>query len=247
VRSDNELFKERNVNADLSLWWRDVSTSFSQVVTEASLLEQMHHFGKRLGFDYVAVGAKGMAITGKQDAALIISNYPSAWLERYMHAGYLAVDPTVRIGTRSRNAIIWSDAIFSKAQDFELRAGVAQSSWARGGVFTLLSLARSQSPVTPVEAHELQPHLLMLAEFVTSKLQNLIDSENSKRYRHQLSPREIEVLKWSAQGKTTYELSAMLGVASATVQFHVQNAKRKLGVTTKTQATDYARRLGLID
>lgn len=241
------------MDIDLSQWWYDVSTSLISVTNESSLLQQMCCFGKRLGFEHAAVGAKGMSVP-THDAAWIISNYPTPWLEQYERADYISIDPTVRIGTRSRTAVIWSNVLFSKtpnlwteAQDFGLRAGLSQSSWGRGNLFTLLSLARDRDPVTAVEANHLQPYILILSECVTSKLQHLIDLEYSKIYKERLSPREIEVLKWSALGKTAFELSVLLGVASATVQFHLQNAKRKLGVTTKIQATDYAKRLGLID
>ncbi|KVE27442.1 hypothetical protein WS67_11770 [Burkholderia singularis] len=237
---------------DLTTWWRDVFAGFGQVVTEKNLLHQMIRFGKRLGFDYVAGGAKGMIVTS-QDEVRIVSNYPQAWLDRYMQKNYAAIDPTIRIGARSRSLVIWGDALFRKtphlwaeAQQFGLKAGLSQPGWARGGIFMMLSLARNGEPVTMAEAAELQPYLLLLTEFFISKMQDLIDKSDATRIRMQLSPREIEVLKWSAAGKTVIELSAILGVTGATVQFHLQNAKRKLGVSTKIQATDHARRLGLI-
>ncbi|MBI0329421.1 helix-turn-helix transcriptional regulator [Burkholderia plantarii] len=249
----------RNVNhvvsimdIDLFQWWREVSTGFAVVANESSLQRQIERFARRLGFEHYSLGARGMVTL--HDTARILSTYPAPLLDRYRQAGYLAIDPTVRIGARSRDVVVWSDTLFAKtprfwdeARDFGLRAGLAQSTWGRGGLFTLLSLARERPAVTMAEAAELRPYLLMLAECASAKLQQLIDMEGARRYAQRLSPREIEVLKWSALGKTAFEASEQLGVTSATVQFHLQNAKRKLGVTTKIQATDHARRLGLID
>lgn len=51
-----------------------------------------------------------------------------------------------------------------------------------------------------------------------------------------LSPREIEVLTWVAQGKTSEEIAVILGLTKRTVDFHTDNARTKLGVATRIQA-----------
>lgn len=52
----------------------------------------------------------------------------------------------------------------------------------------------------------------------------------------QLSDREVEVLTWSARGKTSDEIATILGLSKRTIDFHVDNARAKLGVATRTQA-----------
>lgn len=51
-----------------------------------------------------------------------------------------------------------------------------------------------------------------------------------------LTFREIEVLKWSAQGKTAAEVAIILNVKIRTVNFHIGSAIRKMGVSNKTAA-----------
>jgi DNA-binding response OmpR family regulator len=51
-----------------------------------------------------------------------------------------------------------------------------------------------------------------------------------------LSGREIETLTWAARGKTSAEISQILGMAKRTVDFHVDNARIKLGVANRTEA-----------
>lgn len=51
-----------------------------------------------------------------------------------------------------------------------------------------------------------------------------------------LSPRESECLGWVAQGKTDQETAKILGISPRTVRFHIDNAKKKLGVATRIQA-----------
>ena len=51
-----------------------------------------------------------------------------------------------------------------------------------------------------------------------------------------LTDREIEVLTWVAGGKTSVEIAEMIGLAKRTVDFHLDNARIKLGASTRTQA-----------
>jgi DNA-binding NarL/FixJ family response regulator len=51
-----------------------------------------------------------------------------------------------------------------------------------------------------------------------------------------LNEREIEVLTWVARGKTSAEIAIILGLAKRTVDFHLENARVKLGVRTRTEA-----------
>lgn len=51
-----------------------------------------------------------------------------------------------------------------------------------------------------------------------------------------LSNREIEVLTWVAQGKTSDEIATIMNLTKRTVDFHTDNARTKLGVATRIQA-----------
>jgi DNA-binding NarL/FixJ family response regulator len=51
-----------------------------------------------------------------------------------------------------------------------------------------------------------------------------------------LNEREIEVLTWAARGKTSAEIAKILDVAKRTVDFHIENARGKLGAATRTEA-----------
>jgi DNA-binding CsgD family transcriptional regulator len=51
-----------------------------------------------------------------------------------------------------------------------------------------------------------------------------------------LSEREREVLRWVARGKANGEIATALYISEATVRKHLQNAYRKLDVTSRTAA-----------
>lgn len=61
-----------------------------------------------------------------------------------------------------------------------------------------------------------------------------------------LTERETDVLRLLAQGKANKEIARSLNISEKTVKVHVSNILSKLGVQSRTQATLYAIRIGLV-
>jgi DNA-binding NarL/FixJ family response regulator len=55
-----------------------------------------------------------------------------------------------------------------------------------------------------------------------------------------LTPRELEILRWVAEGHTNARIARKLWVTEQTVKFHLSNIYRKLGVQNRTEASRYA-------
>jgi DNA-binding CsgD family transcriptional regulator len=66
------------------------------------------------------------------------------------------------------------------------------------------------------------------------------------RARPRVTARESEVLGWVAAGKSDWAIGRLLNISGKTVNFHVENAKRKFGVATRVQAVIVAMRTGVI-
>ena len=74
-------------------------------------------------------------------------------------------------------------------------------------------------------------------------LASIIDARLGKSRRNEvfsrhvaLNEREIECLTWSARGKTSPEIAQIVSISARTVNFHIENACRKLNVSTRTEA-----------
>lgn len=83
-----------------------------------------------------------------------------------------------------------------------------------------------------------------VARNVVDKLKNtstelMLESEN------RLSSKELEVLQYLAEGKSTKEIAFQLGVSSKTVDSHRQKIMQKLDVHSIAELTKYAVRQGL--
>ena len=63
---------------------------------------------------------------------------------------------------------------------------------------------------------------------------------------HNLTPRELEILRLAAEGSSNSQLAQMLWVTEQTVKFHLSNIYRKLNVTNRTEASRWAQVNGLL-
>ncbi|HEY9079879.1 helix-turn-helix transcriptional regulator [Magnetovibrio sp.] len=59
-------------------------------------------------------------------------------------------------------------------------------------------------------------------------------AQKAMRYLRALSDREAECLSWVANGKTSSEVSQILGISTRTVNFHVNNSMEKLDAMNRT-------------
>ncbi|MES2263779.1 MAG: helix-turn-helix transcriptional regulator [Pseudomonadota bacterium] len=55
-----------------------------------------------------------------------------------------------------------------------------------------------------------------------------------------LTSRECETLYWLKEGKTNWEISAILSISERTAKFHVANVLDKLGASTRGHAVALA-------
>ncbi|MFC5428815.1 autoinducer binding domain-containing protein [Paraburkholderia denitrificans] len=241
------------LNNNLTRWWEEVSNEFERVMDEPALSLAMAHFAARLDFKFFAfVFRQSLPGTGLQSH--LLSNYPNHWIEHYKRSSYSKVDPILRQGARTCGLVVWSDNLFSRASSFwkeakqaGLSVGVSQSAWSRNGTYTVLSLARSSVPLDSQTAAELEPYVLLLSNIVTLRAQDILGGSLPRVQRTSLTEREIEILRWSANGKTAFEVADILGISESTINFHLHNTRRKLGVSTKLEAAAYAARQGLLD
>lgn len=63
----------------------------------------------------------------------------------------------------------------------------------------------------------------------------------------QISDREKECLQWAAKGKTSWEISQILGVTESTIIYHLRNATRKLNAANRLHAVTKALKASIIE
>lgn len=83
----------------------------------------------------------------------------------------------------------------------------------------------------------------LLVEIVRNRL---AQNPRAAPVQFTLTDREIEALTWVARGKSSTDIAVLLNVSERTVNFHINNVIRKLGVATRVQAAIQCALLGLI-
>ncbi len=185
----------------------------------------------------------------------IAVSYPDAWKEHYQRNNLHEQDPAMLHAQRSQAPVSWSrlvddplyDRLFSAAADFGIpETGVTIPVRGPYGDKGLLSGTRKMSseawhkhlfrilPSMQVEAALL--HDCVMQQGVVMRAINAPS----------LSLREIEMLQWSAAGKTQGDIADILSISSRTVEVHMRSARNKLGSMTTAQAVARAVGMGII-
>jgi len=85
----------------------------------------------------------------------------------------------------------------------------------------------------------------LLETIITARLKGV--ARMGRPEKCALNDREIETLMWAARGKTSEEIATITSIAERTVNFHLNNARDKLGVATRIQAAVKATVTGIIE
>jgi len=85
-----------------------------------------------------------------------------------------------------------------------------------------------------------------LSPTVVKKVSMAVEEEN-KLMGKQLTKRELQVIAHIVKGHTNKKISEELGVSERTVEFHVSNIIKKLGVKSRVDVAVFATEWGLVE
>lgn len=111
------------------------------------------------------------------------------------------------------------------------------------GEVGFFGLTVSETP--PANGDALQRQLRVLGSYFHEHILRLHGHGSEQQML--LSARELDCLKWTAEGKTAWEASVILGITERTVRFHLNTAREKLRCTTTVQAVAKAIKENMID
>jgi LuxR family transcriptional regulator, activator of conjugal transfer of Ti plasmids len=190
------------------------------------------------------------------DLTFYFSTYPKPWTEHYEQRRYVKIDPVMIDAWRSNLPFQWRGEtirgradkqqlrIFDEAGEFGISDGITVPVHGAGGEFAVLSATPGESGSFDKLFRARQCDMHLLALYGHAAVARFIDACQPAAVR--LSPRERECLLWTARGKTAWEVGEILKLSQGTVTWHLNNAKTKLGVYSKSHAVVKALMLGLI-
>lgn len=220
--------------------------------TEQEIMQKMEAAAHALHCDQVLFG-----IEVRQPLSPVIQSvtscYPQRYQELYWEQGFVARDPVVAHCQSRTDPIRWSESMYD-ANSFDIMEESKAHGLAHGfsipvresdRVVSMISLARDQK-FTDEEHAMLLPVSRVLATSLHVAHQRIVVPAVIEARRPNLSPRELECIKWAALGKSNSMIADILAISEATVAFHVKGALRKLNVATRLQAVSLCIALGLI-
>lgn len=191
-----------------------------------------------------------------QNKPYVRTNYPDAWVSHYLLNDYVRIDPILQMAEQVAGPFCWS-SITPQADQQQMMAqaikhGLGQTGFSVRhvdaiGRRSVLSFnaddakgGNSWEPYLP----EMRDGLIQLAHDIhhIALAEIYVDGEALP----QLSPREMECLKWTAEGKTNTDIAVILDLSEHTVRGYLKDARMKLDCVTLAQAVSKASSLGLI-
>jgi len=250
------LYRYRKKEVLLRINLGEVLDDFSILAKDLHRRDWESHLRKvlrRLGYEsyLLSLGSS----TTNDPFNRIMTIYPSDWLKRYKDENFIQVDPIIRHcrhhfvplfwGAARRQARGRSNEFWKAREGYGLLQGVSiplRCNEMAGA----LNVAQCMNSTDEFDdgLNTSLGKLFMLIPFLLEGSQKHL-KESGEQFCS-LTLRESEVLKWSGVGKTTWEMSCILGCSERTINFHIANASRKLGSFSRRQAVGVALAQGLI-
>jgi DNA-binding CsgD family transcriptional regulator len=224
--------------------------------TRDELQDQVVRFAHELGFQTVTAMSVIDHVLGEPEF-FSIDNAPIGYYEQEGNDSKAAkLDPVMQHCKVKSLPIVWNQATYVEAgqaekwerqAQFGYRCGIALALHMPEGRHFLLGVDRDQPlPKDPVEITQMVAALHLYAVHAHEAANRVLSPAFLPPEKPPLTPRELETLRWTMEGKTAWEVGRILGIAEDTVIRHAHSASRKLGCSSKHHAVVKALRLGLI-
>lgn len=184
----------------------------------------------------------------------IVSNHHPAW-RRHYEDQFAQIDPAALHACTSLSPLVWCDDLYRSAaqQNFRKLArlhgiaeGVTFPVHSRNGDFAQLNLSLSRC------GDDARRHVRAtltwgtLLATLTHEAMRRIVKDRSIVPAPALTRRELEVLKWIAEGKSNWEIARLVDISEHGVSHHVRNILLKFDVGSRHQAVAQAHVLGML-
>ena len=182
-----------------------------------------------------------------------------AWDQYMADQGYFEINPCVRWTAAGRGSFSWREVqaenrrtgdvtakertLWADAADNDMKDGLVVRTIAPGGQLLSTRMITGESRIRPSDRS-----LLETLGIVFSTLRHrFYEHELDTPLNATLTRREAECLRWAAQGLHDYGIAERLDISGNTVRNHMQNAMRKLKVSSRLAAYYRALSLGALD
>jgi DNA-binding CsgD family transcriptional regulator len=227
----------------------------TKAADRGDLLNEVVGIAQRLGFEKVSAMVVVDSLHGEPEF-LCVNNTPVELGEVANSKDVARRDPVMQHCKRNSIPIIWNRDTYiaaGRVEQWEIQAqfgyfaGIALALHLPEGRHFFIGVDRDRPlPSNPNEVARRVAHLQLFAAHAQDAALRILAPPSPLPMTPALTARELEALRWTMDGKTAWEVGAILKISEQTAARHLSNATRKLGCVNKVQAVVKALRLGLM-
>jgi len=221
----------------------DLIDDFDRTTTPEEVVEQLASVLSVFGYSTIL-------ITGvpeppqRVEPYFLLNGWPRGWSGQHANASYYADDPAAAWCRRTINPLEWSQAGSGppRPEDLGMKKGFLVPVIRASGSTSCVTMAGER----PEFESRARRAVYMLSLYAHARAVSLLDCTVGTRPHRELTLREREVLQWIAAGKSSWDVSVILGISERTVNWLISRATRKLNAVNRTHAVVNAIRAGQI-
>ena len=228
-----------------------LSQNSLQCWTEEQMKNLVLGLKKMIGFENACctqVNLPDTFLERTPEVAFLNIGYPDSFLDVYFENRYHLIDPVLcttlmllsPVTFRSVEQHTRSSKSIMLARDFNMKNGWAHCMVDPKSLRCTVFFMNGPQPDTSIRAQRIIEYII---PFYSLAYTRVIHKNGPV---HPLTPKEIEVMKWLKEGKTSWEISMILNCSKRVVDFHVTNVKAKLGCVSRAQCVAKAAECGII-
>lgn len=213
--------------------------------SRAALAQVLNRLLREAGYRHVVcllVPSATAAGAHEPRPTVLLDTRPAAWIKAYDTQNCGETDPFVIEGCRRIDPITWHDVIdavpaarlspaVTLAHAFGMEDGLIVPVMTDDGRIGLVIAAGRDVDRRPAAFRT-----VTIAAIIAFQRLLALRHATAPRPAELLSARESEVLHWIMVGKSDWQIGQILSISAKTVNYHVENVKRKFGVATRMQA-----------
>lgn len=191
--------------------------------------------------DYIILTLKVLKNEKIKIKKVNFSSLDKKWINFYKTNELYKIDPVLNYGSNTTLAYEWNDIInisdskdskkfIEWARSFKMHNGVSiiqKNHWIDNSCF-FISLHCENQKIS--ESHK------RILEHVAPHIHSLCVKPRKNPHLDKLTSREVEVLRWVIDGKSSWDIGKILSISERTIKFHLSNIFRKLEVVNRSQA-----------
>ncbi|MGB0682576.1 MAG: LuxR family transcriptional regulator [Magnetovibrionaceae bacterium] len=238
--------------ASESASWLQQLKTLSRDHLEDDLRERLPGWIRAFGYEHFAYHVVRQP---KDKPALSdFHSYPRAWIKHYDEQGYARLDATLMTAGKEVLAYRWKDTlyrypitpqqqqVFDEAREHGLHGGAVAPLHGPNGSLSVFALTADigHAHLKDIDWIPFRPMLQVLGIGIHDALlkppRPAEPCEREGVPEAKLTPREIDVLSWSARGLSQTEIADRLKISKSTVDFHARSAMGRLCVHNRHHA-----------